>query len=176
MQIWNYLDIQFRLSETKLTDKILFGGVGSWCAGAWLNLLWQSKEKKCSINQLKKINFSTLQYSSVNSSWWKETGIMMKRNKQAVQLTAKTSLFITLARNHNYNAKALFVCFLLVIVILHKLLQLLNIPDWVEILLYMRQHWYIWEREDPGRHEIKNTCVHVSLCNTSCQHTLRWLE
>lgn len=73
MQIWNYLDIQFRLSETKLTDKILFGGVGSWCAGAWLNLLWQSKEKKCSINQLKKINFSTLQYSSVNSSWWKET-------------------------------------------------------------------------------------------------------
>lgn len=54
---------------------------------------------------------------------------MMKRNKQAVQLTAKTSLFITLARNHNYNAKALFVCFLLVIVILHKLLQLLNIPD-----------------------------------------------
>lgn len=54
MQIWNYFDIQFRLSETKLTDKILFGGVGSWCAGAWLNLLWQSKEKKCSINQLKK--------------------------------------------------------------------------------------------------------------------------
>lgn len=44
VQIWN-LDIQFRLSETKLTDKILFGGVGSWCAGARLNLLWQSKEK-----------------------------------------------------------------------------------------------------------------------------------
>lgn len=169
MQIWNYLDIQFRLSETKLTDKILFGGVGSWCAGAWLNLLWQSKEKKCSINQLKKNQF---QYPTILFCKF----IMMKRNKQAVQLTAKTSLFITLARNHNYNAKALFVCFLLVIVILHKLLQLLNIPDWVEILLYMRQHWYIWEREDTGRHEIKNTCVHASLCNTSCQHTLRWLE
>lgn len=169
MQIWNYLDIQFRLSETKLTDKILFGGVGSWCAGAWLNLLWQSKEeKKCSINQLK----NQFQYPTILFCKF----IMMKRNKQAVQLTAQTSLFITLARNHNYNAKALFVCFLLVIVILHKLLQLLNIPDWVEILLYMRQHWYIWEREDTGRHEIKNTCVHVSLCNTSCQHTLRWLE
>lgn len=169
MQIWNYLDIQFRLSETKLTDKILFGGVGSWCAGAWLNLLWQSKEKKkSSINQLK----NQFQYPTILFCKF----IMMKRNKQAVQLTAQTSLFITLARNHNYNAKALFVCFLLVIVILHKLLQLLNIPDWVEILLYMRQHWYIWEREDTGRHEIKNTCVHVSLCNTSCQHTLRWLE
>lgn len=169
MQIWNYLDIQFRLSETKLTDKILFGGVGSWCAGAWLNLLWQSKEeKKSSINQLK----NHFQYPTILFCKF----IMMKRNKQAVQLTAQTSLFITLARNHNYNAKALFVCFLLVIVILHKLLQLLNIPDWVEILLYMRQHWYIWEREDTGRHEIKNTCVHVSLCNTSCQHTLRWLE
>lgn len=169
MQIWNYLDIQFRLSETKLTDKILFGGVGSWCAGARLNLLWQSKEKKCSINQLKKNQF---QYPTILFCKF----IMMKRNKQAVQLTAQTFLFITLARNHNYNAKALFVCFLLVIVILHKLLQLLNIPDWVEILLYMRQHWYIWEREDTGRHEIKNTCVHASLCNTSCQHTLRWLE
>ncbi len=25
--------------NTQLTDKILFGGVCSWCAGAWLNLL-----------------------------------------------------------------------------------------------------------------------------------------
>lgn len=106
MQIWNYLDIQFRLSETKLTDKILFGGVGSWCAGARLNLLWQSKEKKCSINQLKKNQF---QYPTILFCKF----IMMKRNKQAVQLTAQTSLFITLARNHNYNAKALFVCLLL---------------------------------------------------------------
>lgn len=54
MQIWNYLDIQFRLSETKLTDKILFGGVGSWCAGARLNLLWQSKEKKMRHKSIEK--------------------------------------------------------------------------------------------------------------------------
>lgn len=104
MQIWNYLDIQFRLSETKLTNKILFGGVGSWCAGARLNLLWQSKEKKCSINQLK----NQFQYPTILFCKF----IMMKRNKQAVQLTAQTSLFITLARNHNYNAKALFASYL----------------------------------------------------------------
>lgn len=33
---------------------------------------------------------------------------------------------------------------LLVVVVLHKLLQLLNIPDGVEILLNVRQHWYIY--------------------------------
>lgn len=49
-------------------------------------------------------------------------------------------------------------CFLLVIVVLHKLLQLLNIPDWVEILLYMRQHWYIWKREDNDKHYKRYTC------------------
>lgn len=27
------------LTPTQLTNKILFGGVGSWCAGAWFNPL-----------------------------------------------------------------------------------------------------------------------------------------
>lgn len=39
----------------------------------------------------------------------------------------------------------LFV-FLLVVIVLHELLQLLYIPDRVEILLYVRQHRDIWNK------------------------------